>query len=171
MTGSGSRASRDEPGSGDILILSKRVSDLLAQQRYGEATKYCDKILAVNPNDVKTLEEREFALMRDRQFANMIKACGRALEKRPDDVGALSDMGLGLIMTERIPEGDKVLDRALAHDSGHLPTLWRKALARSNLKEYKSAIAWLDKALIICPDGSLACKRKGDALSNLGRYR
>ena len=170
MTDSGSGAGRDGPGSKNILILSEKVSDLLAQQRYGEAAKCCDKILAIDPSNIKTLEEREFALMRDRQYADMIKACGRALERRPDDVGALSDMGLGLVMAERVPEGDKALDRALAHDPGHLPTLWRKALARSNQKEYESAISWLDQALAICPGSSLACKRKGDALSSLGRY-
>ena len=168
MTGHGAR--RDGRGPERIASLSKKVSDLLSLQRYGEAAKYCDMILSVDPNNVKALEEREFALMRHQQYEEMVSTCGRILQNQPDNVVALSDMGLGLVMTERIQEGDEVLDRALAHNPRHVPALWRKALARSRLKEYKPAISWLDQSLAVRPDSSLAYKRKGDALANLGRY-
>lgn len=170
LTGSVHGASRKGPIPERILTLSEKASELLANYRYGEAAKYCDIILSIDPSNAKALEEREFALMKGRQYTEMISRCGRVLKDHPDNVNALSDMGLGLIMTKRIPEGDKALDRALSHDPEHIPTMWRKALARSYLNEYKQAISWLDRALTISPDGSLAYKRKADALSNLGRY-
>ena len=170
LTGSAHVASRKGSTPERILALSEKASELFSHQRYGEAAKYCDIILSIDPSNAKALEEREFALMRCQQYAEMISRCDLILKDRPDNVNALSDMGLGLIMTKRIPEGDKVLDRALAHDPEHIPTMWRKALARSNLNKYKQAISWLDRALAISPDSSLAHKRKGDALSNLGRY-
>ena len=170
LTGSLHGVSRKGPNSEHIRTLSEKVSDLFAHRRYGEATKYCDIILSIDPSNAKALEEREFALMKDQQYTEMISRCSRILKDHPDNVNALSDMGLGLIMTKNILKGDKSLDRALTHDPVHIPTMWRKALARSHLGKYKQAIFWLDQALTISPEGSLAYKRKGDALSNLGRY-
>lgn len=163
-------ARRKEPVPKRISTLSKEISNLLSRHRYGEAVKCCDMILAIDPNNTKVLEEREFALIRDRQYTELISVCRRTLKDRSDNVDALSDMGLGLIMTENILEGDKVLDQALSLNPGHIPTLWRKAMACSHMKKYKPAIVWLDRALDIRPNNSLAYKRKGDALSNLGMY-
>lgn len=153
-----------------IKTFFKKASDLFDHRRYGEAAKYCDMILSIDPNNIRALEEREFALIKAEQYGKMISVCSRILKDHPGNVHALSDMGLGLIMIKKPSKGDESLDRALAQDPEHIPTLWRKAMAQSNMGKYKQAIFWLDRALAINQHSSLAYKRKGDALSHLGNY-
>src|SRR5919199_508897 len=94
-------------------LINEGIS-LLILRKYNEALNLFDRVLAVDPNDVKTLTNKGNVLDTLGKHQEAIWYYDKALPIEPNDVVALQDKGSALDLLGRYNEAIKYYDKALA---------------------------------------------------------
>ncbi len=138
--------------------LNNVVAELINQSLFAEADRYCQKALALEPDN--PLIYCNMGLIENARSA-FDKACTcfeKALETLPDSAAVLSNYSVSLRMLGRYAEAITCLERALAEDPEFVSAYINLSSIHLDLGQGELAIHTLQKVLEQAPDDQLVLR-------------
>jgi tetratricopeptide (TPR) repeat protein len=154
-----------------VIALGNKGVALDVMGRHEEAIEWYDKVLAIDPNDVKALNNKGAALDLLKRHKKAIKWLDKALAIDPHYVIALGNKGLALGKLGQHKKAIKWLDKALAIDPNNIKALNNKGVALDYLERHEEAIEWYDKVLAIDPNNDHTLNNKKESLARLRKEK
>jgi len=124
------------------LISNNRAVALLELQRYQEALSYCEKSLALLPDQPDALSTYAATLMALRRYDDALAAYDRALRLKPDFVEALNHRGSALRELKRLDQALASYDHALRLQPGLAEARNNRGMVRLLVGRYREG--WVD---------------------------
>lgn len=138
--------------------------------RFGEASKICQQILAVNPNDIPTLHITGLIAFRDGRNETAIDVLGKAIKLNDQIPDLHSGIAEALQLLGRFDEAITHYRQALALDPNYVEALYNSANVFLKLRRYDEALANYDRVLAIVPDFAQALNNRGSTWLELGYF-
>ena len=144
--------------------------DLFDAEKYEDALKCYDAVLAVDLDNADALQNKAAALLNLGRHEEALKCCDMALAVDPDNTGILQNKADALLNLDRYQEALECYDAVLAIDLDNTDALHNRADALFNLDRYQEALNCYDTLLAGNHGDVDALQNKAAALLNLGRH-
>jgi len=139
-------------------------------EKYDEAIKCYDAIIALDDKYVYAWNNKGLALERLEKYDEAIKCYNKAIEVDPSFLDAWSSKGLALERLEEYDEAIKCYDAIIAIDAKNIDAWNSKGNCYFNLEKYDEAIKCYDAIIALDDKYVYAWNNKGLALERLGKY-
>jgi len=157
------------PALDDTEAMLLEVEQLRSMQRFREAEKLCQTILASEPNNAGAYQRLAHLALEQQHFGDAKIFLQRAVSITADDISIWLDMATVCVEMESYQEAVAAITRAVELEPGAamLHQLLGGALARGG--QHEPAIAAYDTALALQADNAPALAGLGHALRTIGR--
>jgi tetratricopeptide (TPR) repeat protein len=119
------------------------------QDRHQEAIASYDRVLTIEPNNVKALNNKAAVLYTLARYEEAMQYIDKVLEIKPTNLYALTNKGFILSQFGRYQEALEYYNKALSIDANYTLALLNRGAALGELGRYEEAIVEFDKALIV----------------------
>jgi tetratricopeptide (TPR) repeat protein len=138
---------------------------------YEEAIQCCDRALALNPKFYPALNTKGNSLYHIGRIYEAISYFDQALEINPSFLSAWNNKTLSLVALKDFDDAIKCCDRALSIDSEYSPSLSTMATIYYLTGEYKMALKYINKSILVNPRNHLTWFNKALTEEALGDYK
>jgi len=164
------------PATTSIPQLINNGNTLAAQGNYNGAISFYDKVLSLDPNNIKALYNKGKALS---QLGNFVKSLNNAaisyydkvLSLDPNNIGALYNKGNALVKLGNLNGAISSYDKVLSLDPNNIGALYSKGNALVKLGNLNGAISSFDKVLSLNSTNAKALKGKSDVQAKLDKQK
>ena len=108
-----SSISAQESDEKNIEELHSIGASLISEGRYEESIRYYDKILEIDPDEVRALLNKGSVLIQLQKYEESIRYYDKILEIDPDEVRALASKTIALSHLERYSEAQVAIEKAI----------------------------------------------------------
>jgi predicted O-linked N-acetylglucosamine transferase (SPINDLY family)/2-polyprenyl-3-methyl-5-hydroxy-6-metoxy-1,4-benzoquinol methylase len=138
--------------------LNNLATEMLNQQLYGEAENYCQKALALDPENPYVQANLGLIENARNAYDKACVYCEKALAQLPESESILSNYGISLRMLGRYTEAIACLEKALRIKPEFMPGYINLANVYLDMGQIDTAIATLKQALQIAPTHMMALR-------------